>query len=146
MPATGVSADPRLSSLHLRHGAHNSSDSAHEVRPVGVFPYQLLPACGGELVILRAPVVLGGLPRGRDPAFRFEALQRRIERAELNIESLIGGAANGFGDSIAVKPAGQERPEYEHVQRSLQQVHIKILYMKIILISMPDVLGEVRFG
>src|SRR5579885_3461297 len=80
-------------------------------------------------------MVLGGLPRGGHPALGLQPLQRGIQRTELNLERLMGGAANGFGDAVSVQGSGQQRAEHEHVERALQQVHMEEFYMKMIYMS-----------
>jgi hypothetical protein len=40
---------------------------------------ELLAAGGGQLVVLRSPVVLRRPPAGADPAPAFEAVQSRVE-------------------------------------------------------------------
>src|ERR1700722_20934441 len=95
-----------------------------------MFPNQLLPAPGGEPIKFGAAIMLGRFPTGRDPAFRFQALQCGIERAELDIESVIGSTADGLRDSVAVQGAGGQRAENQHFEGSLQQVHIETAYMK----------------
>src|SRR4029079_10532104 len=41
----------------------------------------------GERVVACAPVVLGGLPVALDPATMLEALERRVERALIDVEA-----------------------------------------------------------
>src|SRR4051812_15751801 len=89
VPATNTSADSKSSSFHLGRRAHDSSHRAHELSPLGVFAYQMFSPCCGEFLILGAAIVFGRLPLGRDPAFRLEPLQSRIQRAELYVKRFV---------------------------------------------------------
>ena len=63
---------------------------------------ELFFARGGQLVELRLAVVLAGAPGGREPAAIFEAMQRGIERALLDLQHIFGGVFDDVGDGMAV--------------------------------------------
>src|SRR5437879_8177967 len=81
-------------------------------------------------IILRPPVVLGHLPLGGNPTLEFEPLQGRVERAEFDIERLTRTTANRLGDPIAMQGCQQQRSKNQHVERSLEEIHMETLYMK----------------
>ena len=61
------------------------------------------PAGPRQLVELRAAVVVGGAPLGRDRAFLFELEQGRIERAVVDGEQVAAGLLDPAGDAVAMQ-------------------------------------------
>src|SRR5438105_3565400 len=109
---------------------HHARDRGYEIGPLRMLLLQSPPAGGGELVILRAAVVLGRFPLGGDPALELEALQGGIEGAEFDIQSVARDGANGFGDTVAMKRSEEEGLQDQHVEGSLKEIHMETVYMK----------------
>ena len=126
---------------------HHAGDGVHEFGPLRMFAPELLPPGGRKAIIPGAAAVLRDLPFGGDPAFDLQALECRIERAELDIQGLVRSAANGLGDAIPMQRSEEESAEHQHVERALQQVHIEAFYMKIGYITRANAgLGRVPLG
>jgi hypothetical protein len=79
---------------------------------------------GGELVELRAAVVLREPPVALDEPALLEPVQRGVERAFLDAERVVGGLGDPAADGVAVARALRERLEHEHVERALEQVEV----------------------
>ena len=82
---------------------------------------QLRLAGRGQLVVLRALVGLADAPLGLQPAALLESVQRRIERAGLDLEQIVGLGADRLADAMAVLRPPLERSENQHVERALEQ-------------------------
>ena len=82
----------------------------------------MLPPRGRQLVVLRALLVPGDLPVGLEQALLLEAVQRGVERAVLHLEHVARSGANGDADPVSVLGSPLQRPEDEHVERSLQEL------------------------
>ena len=63
---------------------------------------ELLAAGPGQRVEARAPIVLGRAPVGGDPALMLEAVERRIERALLDAQQIVGNLLDTLGNRPAV--------------------------------------------
>ena len=50
-------------------------------------------------------------------------MERRIQRAGLDLQQVFRGPLNVFGDGVAVSGTGQQRAEDEEVERALQQLY-----------------------
>ena len=83
---------------------------------------QLLPAGSRQPVILRALLVLGQPPLGLDPALSFEAVQRGVERAVVDLQLFLRQVGDGDADAMSVLRPPLERAQHQHVQRALQQL------------------------
>src|SRR5262245_5885180 len=75
-----------------------------------------------DRVVTCAPVVLGEPPLRRDPAVVLEAAKRRVERAFLYSQDVIGGGFDPTRDSVAVRWSADERLEDEDRERALKQI------------------------
>src|SRR5438128_3180746 len=75
----------------------HEADGLHERRPRARFGIELAPPGTRQLVVLRLAVVVGGAPFGPDPAATFEPMERRVERALRNLESLARNLMDAFG-------------------------------------------------
>src|ERR1700730_16971933 len=82
----------------------------------------MAPAWTGQRVELRAAVVLGRLPLGRDPASLFQLVQRGIERAIADLEDVTGHLLEALADRPAVKRLEREDFQNQEVQGALHQV------------------------
>ena len=63
---------------------------------------------------------------GRDPAAGFEPVQRGIERAFLDQDSVVGALFYQRRNGIAVQRAGSQRAEDQKVEGSPQQVEVGV--------------------
>src|SRR5687768_16340513 len=67
-------------------GAQHRLEAGGEAAPALQLLAQCAPAGGGEPIVARASVVVGGAPIARDQALLLQPLQRRIERALVHVE------------------------------------------------------------
>src|ERR671914_491693 len=87
MPPSSTRARRRAcSSPHVE----NLPDRNGQLSPRRGVLFELLAAAARQLVVLRAPVVVGGTPAGLDPAFTLETVQGWVERPLLNQDDRIG--------------------------------------------------------
>src|SRR6266446_788596 len=106
----------------LLSGAQNLGDGGGELAPGAFFAFELFAACGGEVVILGAAIVFGGAPAGFDPAATFEAMQRGIEGALLNLQNVLGGLLDALGDGPAVLRLESKGFEDEEIEGALGEI------------------------
>jgi hypothetical protein len=62
------------------------------------------------------------LPRGFDPASRFEAVKRWIERTRFNLEQIFRGLLDALGDRVAVRGSKEKRTKNQKVEGSLEEL------------------------
>ena len=107
-PGYGVSSNSPTAVVSERHAAACS------------------PSCGAarprQLVVLGAPVVVGHVPLGLDPAATFEPVKRGIERALLHLQDVAGNLMDAFGDRPAVLRLERNGLENQQIERSLRQL------------------------
>ena len=77
---------------------------------------------GRQPVELGALPVLAQLPVGVDPALLLEPVERRIERAVIDLQRILGAGADGDADAVAVLRPPLERPQDQHVERALHEL------------------------
>jgi hypothetical protein len=58
---------------------------------------------------------------GNPPALE-EPVERRIERALLDVQLSFGTLLDGLGNRVAMTRTNAERVQYEHVQSALEQL------------------------
>src|SRR5207302_7099135 len=78
-----------LSSYFLRRGAQNSGDNICHAVPVLGFRLQPAPSCCREPVILRLALVFRFAPFADDPALVLKAIEGGIQRALLNLQTIL---------------------------------------------------------
>src|SRR5207249_3881075 len=78
-------------------------------------------AGGGELVVARAPVVVGEVPLGADEAALFHPVEGVVQRAVVDVEAAAGTLLEPGGDFGAVHRAPRQGFEDEDVERPLQE-------------------------
>ena len=98
-------------------------DGRGEFLPAVGFDFELFAAGAGELVILRAAVVLRCAPTGLDPATALEAMEGGIKRTLLDAEDIARYLLDAFRDGPAVLRPDGERSEDEEVECALRQVN-----------------------
>src|SRR5262249_17840580 len=102
--------------------SHDSPDRRDEPLPSGRLPGELPAARRGPPVEAGLAVVRGGPPLRKEPAALLEPLERRIERAVLDEELLLGPLLDGAGDPLTVLRAEDQGPQDQQVERPLQQL------------------------
>src|SRR5450432_446136 len=103
-------------------------DGRCPARPIRSLVLELLLARAGELVGFGAARVLRSTPLGIEPSTPFQPLQRGEERARINLEDSARYLLNAARDTEAVHGFKAECLEDEHVQRSLNDVGIRLLH------------------
>src|SRR5262249_25267715 len=72
---------------------------------------------------LGLPVVVGDVPLGLDPAAALEAMQRRVQRALLHLERVVGNLLDAFGNRPAVLRLERDGFQDQEIERALRQIH-----------------------
>jgi hypothetical protein len=54
----------------------------------------------------------------------FQAIERRVQRALLNLEAILRNLLNAQKDAVSMQRAERDRLEDQHVQRALQQIDL----------------------
>ncbi len=88
---------------------------------------ELLPAGAGQCVDARALPGVGQFPLSFHEALPLEAVQRRIQRAGVDLQPLAGVETDGLADAVAVPRSGLQRLEDEEVERALQQLDVVLM-------------------
>src|SRR4051812_11872870 len=127
----------------LRRAEH-CGDGAGELSPGAGFAFELLAAGCGQLVVLRAAVVLGGAPACLDPATPFQTMERGIQRALLDAQDIRRNLLQPFRDGPAVLWLERERAEDQEVERALRQVHAFVGHCVSPIASTKDTLTSVE--
>src|SRR5205814_531641 len=76
----------------------------------------------GQLIELRAAVVVGKSPVALDPSLVLEAMESEIERAVFHGERVVRRCLDPAGDAVAVARTPRERFEDQRVERSAQDL------------------------
>src|SRR5262245_65784882 len=74
---------------------------------------------GGQAIGLDPLIVLGDLPLRTDPLLPLQPVQRRIERAGVHLQRLVGISSDRLADAVAMMWPPLKRLPDEHVQRPL---------------------------
>lgn len=99
---------------------------------------QSLPTGSGQPVVLRAPVQVGALPLRLDPAFHFQPLERGIERSKLDRECRGRSVSDSFGDAVPMERAALQGAQDQHVEQTVERLHVTRVYIKIIVIFQAE--------
>src|SRR5947207_9493518 len=105
----------------LLHRLEHPSDSGAQFSPCVRFRLELCASFPRELVIFRAPIVIGRAPARFDPAPPFETMQSRIERPLADLERRPGDLMQPFGDRPAVLRLKGNGLEDQQVEGALGQ-------------------------
>ena len=100
------------------------ADSLRQPLPALLFGIGGRATLAGQLVELRLAVVLRGSPLGLDQALLLQPVERRVERALLDFQYVVGELVQAHGDAVAVVRPGAEALQDEQVERALQQVDL----------------------
>src|ERR1041385_7991295 len=101
---------------------HQARDRGADPVPSLLFGGQMFPAGRCQAVIFRTLIVLRLPPLGLDPTLALEAMQRRIQRAGLNLEDVARPRPDGLGDAVAVLRSPAQRLQDQHVQSPLDML------------------------
>src|ERR1700686_1163113 len=115
---------PDTTSYFLRPRAENSRDDLRHAVPV--FGFCLQPALpgGGQTIVSSFAVVLRRAPFACDPTLMLQTIERRVERALLNLEALLGHLLDAQQDAIAMQRAEGNGFEDQHIESALQKVEL----------------------
>jgi hypothetical protein len=105
----------------LIDAVQNQADRAAERLPFRVFADQLLPPEWSKTIVTGAFALVGELPRGGDPSLRLEAMERRVQRAGLDLQEVFRGPLDVPRDCMAMARARQQGSKDEEVERALQE-------------------------
>ena len=101
-------------------------DRGHQLRPRVRLGLELLASAPRELVVLCAPIVLRHAPLGLDPAAAFEPVQRRVQRAGLDVELVARDLADPRGYSPSMQRRERQRLENEEIEGALWQFESRV--------------------
>src|SRR5438270_2497491 len=102
--------------------SHDGVDRRGEPPPTCGFVAELPLPGFRQLVELCLPVVFRRSPLRVDPAAILEAVERRIERALIDLQHVARDLLDPLRDAPAVHRLERERLENQHVERALQDV------------------------
>src|SRR4051812_48703598 len=85
---------------------------------------ELTFAEGGETIVLRLAVVFGVAPFGLEPAALLETMQRRVERALLDLQPVFRDVLDPAQDAQAVHRTPAQRLEDDEVEGAADEVEI----------------------
>jgi len=113
----------QVMSLLLGGGwSHHERDGACQRLPAGFLRRQVFAPVRCEAVVLEFTVpLLVQLPLPDHQPFALEPMQRRIQRAVLDLQHLVGGLGEVLGNVVSVRGAELQRAQDEHVERALQK-------------------------
>src|SRR5258708_28474050 len=126
---SGRRKSDRRSRLRLRLVSTGTSgrgeDARHGTReqtPLFLFGAILLPSGRREAVHLHLPSFRRRPPLGVDPAAIFQSVQRRIERALVDRQHLVGELPNPLRDPPAVYRPEEQALQNEQIETALEQI------------------------
>src|SRR5467141_1822356 len=116
---------PRTSHLapsRLYRNCHDTRDGSGDSVPVRLLGGELFPAGDRQSVVLALALLIAErFPFGAHPSLALETMQRRVQRAVLQTQNVVGGPLNVLRDLVAVRRAEEERAQDQHVERPLQE-------------------------
>lgn len=74
----------------------------------------------GDRVEARSAVIVGSAPFRRDPALRFETLQRRIQSPVIDDKHFFGSLLNGSRDPLSMLWAEHQLAQDEQIECALK--------------------------
>src|SRR5207253_9111001 len=109
-----------LISALLSRGPHYASDSLRHLLPLRFFNHKLFSALFRKSVILEFPIAIRNhFPLGGDPSPSLQSVQRRVERAVLQLKEVIGGPLNMLANLVTMRWTMDQCPQDEHDHVSL---------------------------
>src|SRR5258706_6864492 len=86
----------------LLSGTEHPRDRFRQQTPTRTFSLQLAATRDGQPVVFRALLVLRDVPLRVDPPSLLEAVQRRVQRAVIHLQDIVGAGSNGQSNSVTV--------------------------------------------
>src|SRR5436309_15164032 len=100
----------RIMALLLHRGTEDTGDGSSQLVPPARLDLELLATLGGQVVELRAAIVLRrSLIEGNPPTLD-QAVQRRIERTLLHLQHMIRAVLDRLGNRLPVSWPKPRRP------------------------------------
>src|SRR4029453_8122610 len=84
--------------------------------------FELLSARGRQLVVLRVTIVLARAPLGLELAVLLQGIERREERARIDLKTVVTERRESLRDPITVHGFSREDREDHEIQRALRNV------------------------
>src|SRR5688500_2990821 len=106
---------------------HDSTDGVDEPGPAVLLAYELLLTGRGQLVIPRPLVGLAQAPFRLQPATLHQTMQRRIERAGLDLQQIIRLRADRLTNAVAMVRSPLQGSKNEHVEGSLEELQVLVV-------------------
>src|SRR5713101_7701345 len=100
----------------------NMGDGGREALPVRCLRFELFPTQARQRIKFRAPVILGLLPLGGDPAFLLQLVQCWIKGSFADLQHVSGDGFQAETDGPAVHGLKRENLQEKKVERALNQV------------------------
>ena len=89
--------------------------------PTRALGEELFPTIIGELVLSHSLPFLRLGPLGLDPPLARQAVERRVERACIYLECVLGRRANNLREAITVAGTPTQRLKDDDIERALKQ-------------------------
>ncbi len=97
-------------------------DGRREALPIGFLRLEIFLSGACEGIIFCAAIVFGFAPFGLNPGLLFEAMQSGVEGALIDLEDIVGDAANALGNGPSVHGFEGNGLKDEKVESALDEV------------------------
>jgi hypothetical protein len=114
----GTRHEPRMR-LRAFEDLPNRRDDTLPQAPLG---RELASARRRQAVRFDAPPHIIQVPFAGNPALAFKAMQRREQRASLDVKDTAGDLADPFGDAHAVQRFEGERAKNQQIERAFEEI------------------------
>lgn len=108
-----------LLSCRIQDQPHRSGERF----PFRVLGGKLFPPGGRQLVKFGPLSFVRYLPGGSDPSLSLQPVERRVKRAGLYLQQILGGSLNVFRDRVPVLRSGPQSLQNKEIKRALQHFH-----------------------
>jgi hypothetical protein len=105
--------------------AEDGFEAGGEAAPVLELRAERATPGGGQAVVARPPIVVGGAPLARDQPLLLQPLERGVEGALVDLEHPVGDLLHALADAPAVHRLERERLEDEQVERATEGVALR---------------------
>ena len=106
------------------HAFDDLGDDRAQLAPGRDLTVQTCASAFGQLVVLRAPVVVRRAPRGLDPSSALEPMERGIQGALANIQCGAGDLMQALRDGPSVSRLERQRLENQEIECSLRKIEL----------------------
>src|SRR4051812_24544660 len=110
-----------MTALLLDRAQHEANRRRQPV-PVGALAFELPPAATRQVVELGVAPGLARLPLGLQPPARLEAMERRVQRALLNLQHVLRHLLQALGDGVAVQRPERDDLQNQKIERALEKI------------------------